>query len=179
MRAALPAGVLLILGVCIASSARAGERELTLALTPVYSVIHWDQREPGGGGLASDLTLGLSEAFSARATAFFTAHPASAAGDALPKGTIWTGGVFLGLDYAFDVLRLVPFLDMGLGALVHGSEEKRTSADFGVEVGVGADYLVTRGFSLGVMLRYYAFITSIRDIPVYLYVGPRLAWRWN
>ena len=53
-----------------------------------------------------------------------------------------------------------------------------SSTAFGVGVGFNLDYLLTRHVALGVVVRYHAFLTDITRIPVYLFVGPRVTFRF-
>jgi hypothetical protein len=180
MRRALPAGVIVALFALAPARAAASDSELLLTLAPLYSSIRWDSRQPSGGGLMAEVAYGLNEAIWLRGTAFYTAHAAD--GDpakGLTSGVLNVAGAFLGLTYAFDVLRIIPFVDGGLGGLYSVGAGQKDKMDFGVEVGIGADYLVRRTFSVGVVVRYYAFVTNIRNIPVYLYAGPRISWRWD
>jgi hypothetical protein len=180
MRRALPACIIVGLLCAAPGRAVAGDGELVLSLDPVYSLIKWDARQPSGAGLVFDASWGLNDSLSLRGTGFYTAQLASAdAANGLPSGVISIGGAFLGLTYAFDVLRVIPYFDLGIGALYATGAGHKDSLDFGVEVGIGADYLLSRGFSLGLVARYYAFLTSLSAIPVYLYAGPRIAWRFD
>ncbi|HEY3358374.1 MAG TPA: hypothetical protein VGQ83_34315 [Polyangia bacterium] len=182
----MPAWIIVGLLCGAPGRAAAAEGELVLSLTPVYSIIKWDQRQPSGGGGVFDATYGLTEALSLRGTIFYTAQAADAdPAKGLPSGIMSVGGSLIGLSFAFDVLRVIPYIDIGIGALLTtGAGQKDSSGrgtfmDFGVEVGIGADYLVSRTFSLGLVARYYAFLTNLSNIPVYLWAGPRIAWRWD
>jgi hypothetical protein len=163
-----------------AAPARASGGELVLALSPYYSVVKWDQRHPSGGGVGADVAWGLTDWLWLRGTTFYTAQAAKkdeAAG--LPSGAISVGGAFVGLRYALDVIRVVPFVDGGIGAFFSGGAGHAARVDFGVEIGLGFDYLYSRRVSFGLVVRYHAFLTNFRDIPVYLYAGPRFALRWE
>jgi hypothetical protein len=177
-RAVVAAAVALVLAA--PSAARAEEGELSLAAAPLYSVVKWDQRHPSGGGLAVEGTWGLNDWLWLRGTVFYTAQAArgdEAAG--LPSGAISVGGAFVGLRYAFDVLRVIPYVDGGVGALFSGGAGQARRVDLGVEVGIGFDYLYSRRLTFGLMVRYHAFTTNIEQIPVYLYAGPRVALVWD
>jgi hypothetical protein len=173
-------GVTLALLSLAPARAAAAEGELVLGLHPLYSVIKWDERHPSGGGLGVDVGYGLTESLWLRGTLFYTAQAADASPNAgLPAGIISIGGGFLGISWAFDVLRVIPFLDVGVGALFATGAGHADRIDLGLEVGIGADYLVSRRFSIGGVVRYYSFVTNASNIPVYLYAGPRLAWRFD
>jgi len=174
----LPGCLLVVLCLLLPGRAAAGDGELVLSLDPIYSTIDWDQRQPHGGGLALEAQYGLSDSLWLSGTWFYAAHDAKAR-DTLPAGLLSVGGAFVGLDYSFDVLRVIPFVQLGLGAFLEHGAGYATAMDFGLHAGLGADFLVTRGFSLGLVVRYYAFLTNIDTIPVYLQAGLRVSWRWD
>jgi len=172
--------VLVAVALLGATPARASGGELVLAAAPVYSLVKWDQRHPSGGGIALDAAYGLNDWLWLRGAAFYTAQAASKdEAAALPAGAISVGGAFVGLRYAFDVLRVIPFVDAGVGALFAGGAGHGGRVDFGVDVGLGFDYLYSRRVSFGLVVRYHAFLTNVENIPVYLYAGPRFALRWD
>jgi hypothetical protein len=163
-----------------AAPARASGGELVLAGAPLYSLVKWDQRHPSGGGVAVDAAYGLNDWLWLRGAVFYTAQAARQDENAgLPAGAISVGGTFVGLRYALDVLRVIPFVDAGIGALFSGGAGHKGRVDFGVDVGLGFDYLYSRRVSFGLVARYHAFLTNVENIPVYLYAGPRFALRWD
>jgi hypothetical protein len=179
-RSRLLAPLLAVATLVAAAPARASGGEFVLAGAPLYSVVKWDQRHPSGGGVAIDAAYGLNDWLWLRGTTFYTAQAASKDDNAgLPAGAISVGGAFVGLRYAFDVLRVIPFVDGGIGAFFSGGAGHKGRVDFGVELGIGFDYLYSRRVSFGLMVRYHAFLTNIQNIPVYLYAGPRFALRWD
>jgi hypothetical protein len=160
--------------------ARAASGELVLAGAPLYALVKWDQRHPSGGGVALEAAYGLNDWLWLRGVTFYTAQDAGKDDAArLPAGVISVGGAFAGLRYAFDVLRVVPFVDAGIGALFSGGAGQSGRVDFGAELGIGLDYLYNRRVSFGLVVRYYAFLTNVENIPVYLYAGPCFALRWD
>jgi hypothetical protein len=163
-----------------AAPGRASGGDLVVAAEPLYSLVKWDQRHPSGGGVALEAAYGLTDWLWLRGTTFYTAQAAGkdeAAG--LPGGALSVGGVFVGLRYALDVLRVVPYVDGGVGALFAGGAGHKGRTDFGVDVGLGFDWLYNRRVAFGLVVRYHAFITNVQSIPVYLYAGPRFAVRWD
>ena len=87
-----------------------------------------------------------------------------------------------GITYAVDILRLVPYFDVSVGllGLVQPTDKgPKPTFDFGVEIGLGVDYLINRRVAVGFVVRYHAYLTSITQIPVYMYAGPRVAIHWG
>ena len=177
----LPSGVrslaLLGLALLFAAPARGDEKELTLALQPGFAVASVDGQTLYGGGGSLDLAYGLTDALALRVTGAFTAHHIDKIGDA-PAGTFLAYQAGVGLTYTLDILRLVPFFDVAIGLL--GSVRPRGGGNevnnqFGIQLGVGVDYLVTRRFSVGAVVRYHAYLQALSTIPVYIFIGPRIS----
>lgn len=182
-RLALPLATLLVL---LPASARADRGEFLVAAEPSFALIHVDGRNAWGGGTGLDLEYSVTDSLAVRATGAFTAHDLPA-NMTLPGGllTAWHAGA--GLTYSLDVLRLVPYFDVSVGLLgktqpvrdMSGKTSQKASYDFGFEIGLGLDYLITRTVAVGFVVRYHAYLTAITDIPVYLYAGPRIAFRFG
>jgi hypothetical protein len=174
--------------------AQAERPRLRLSLAPVYALAFADQRDPSGGGVGADLAVGLTPALSLRATGFVSFHHAS--GRALPPvdgvpatgpdGTLSAFGAFVGITYELPVLRIVPAFDLGLGVIgLRGDARFGTGPQaslldtpitaFSVELGFGVDWLITRRWALGAVVRYHALLTELERAPSFLYVGPRLS----
>ncbi len=108
-----------------------------------------------GWGLAGalDLEYGLLEAFAARVSVGVTSRPVDAVKNVSPAGTLQARTALVGLTYSFDVLRLVPYMEVGVGLLQwSGPGAPRTS--LGTELGLGADYLLAPRWSLGGSAQY-------------------------
>ena len=96
----------------------------------------------------------------------------------------------VGLNYSLDVIRLVPSFDLQLGLLglrgnaafadtAKSNTVVASSTAFGIGVGFSLDYLLTRHWAIGLVVRYHAFLTDMTRIPVYLFVGPRVTFRFG
>jgi hypothetical protein len=176
------------------NAAHAERRRVRLSVAPMYALALVDSRQPSGGGVVTDLSFGISDALSVRATGFVSFHAAdglqstSATGTQTtgPAGTIAAFGAFAGLHYELDVLRIVPSFDVGVGALgLRGDARYGTGVGatallpavnaFAVELGFGVDWLITRRWSVGAVVRYYTLLTELERAPGFLYVGPRVS----
>jgi opacity protein-like surface antigen len=200
-RLAVPAGsslrlLLGVAGVCLAATAaQAEQRELTLGLQPLYGLTYLDARQASGGGGNLHLGYGITDAVGVQILAGASGHPlspiepedASMKGD--PGGQLVTWHAAAGVVYALDVVRIVPFFEANIGVLglyrstnPTGNQKTPTiehAINVGASLGLGADYLITRRWSVGVAIRYHAFLTDLARIPIYLTVGPRVSLRFG
>jgi hypothetical protein len=172
--------VLVLATLCVLGvSARAGEDEWHLTLAPAYGLVDFDARSPSGVGAFVQASYGITESLAVWVAASWTAHPVDADKDRkLPDGTIQVVGGMAGIRYAFDVLKTVPYLDVGLGVLAaQGAGSSGTSLAY--DVGLGFDRLVSPHWSWGFVIEYHAFISDYSRLPVYVYAGPTVSVRWD
>lgn len=103
-----------------------------------------------GGGLGLDLQTGLRDSWALR---FGLEGHGLAAADATASG-VWGLGATAGATYTVDVVRWLPFVEMGLSTLMvlEGAESARQHLGF--QVGLGADFLLDRRWAVGGGLRY-------------------------
>jgi hypothetical protein len=97
-------------------------------------------------------------------------------------GVSWHGGaparavgLEAGATYAFDVLRVVPFVEGGL-AFLHVSGGHRA---LGLQAGLGGEYLLDRHWGLALVARYAYLplrLGGLADHPGLLTVGLRLGY---
>src|SRR5450755_4483920 len=108
---------------------------------------------PWGLAGALDVEYGFLEAFAARASVGVVSHPVKAVKGGPPAGTLQARTALVGATYTFDVLRLVPYMEVGVGLLQwSGPGAPRTT--MGAELGLGADYLVTTRWAWGASAQY-------------------------
>lgn len=148
-----------------ATAARADEREWLLVLEPTLAVYQTtaggqDTTAVGAGGSAV-AWFGLTSA-----AWLFASVGAAAHVDEAPV----VGEAVGGLALALDVLRAVPFVDVGLGGSLVDGEAVPV-----LRLGVGLDYLVTSHVLVGAVARYRpAFGRGDED---WWTVSLRLGWR--
>jgi hypothetical protein len=173
----------------VPSLAWADFKEWTISAWPAYAVTYVDTRAPSGAGGGLQVGFGITESLTLEAMGFLSWHPVGATKDT-SAGTLGEFAGMLGLNYALDVIRLVPSFDVAVGVLgIRGDAAFHTgpaanavvpaSTAFGVGLGFNLDYLVTRHVAVGVIVRYHAFLTDLTRIPVYLFVGPRVSFRFG
>ncbi len=114
-----------------------------------------DGRSPLGVGLGTDVQYGINDTFAARLSLSGGLQRVSAEPkQQLPGGSLWSYAAFAGFGYTMDVLRLLPTFEAGIGVLgVRGAVKKDHTA-IGMQLGIGADYLLTPRFSLGLTAQY-------------------------
>jgi len=133
----------------------AGESEWQLSARLGGGTVSIDNRSPWGATGAVDLEYGITDAWAARASVGFSLNPVDANPKAnLPGGKVNTTTALLGLTYTFDVLRLVPYGEVSFGFVRFGGAVSKPHSTFASELGLGADYLVTRRWALGVSFQY-------------------------
>jgi hypothetical protein len=181
----LAALVLLLSLLGSSAPVRAEQRELAIGVEPLYGLTYIDQRTPSGGGGDLHISYGITDALAVQVQGGATAHPLQAAMvnmQQLLPGTLVTWQASAGIVYALDVVRIVPFFEATLGILgtwTQTSAGVSNTFSVGASLGLGADYLITRRWAVGVVARYYASLTDLSQIPIYLTAGPRITVRFG
>jgi hypothetical protein len=163
----------------------AGRDEWQISLREGVGTVNVDGRQPWGDAAALDLEYGFLDAWAARLSLEGSVHSVSAdAQTGLPGGAIHTDAALVGLTYAVDILRLVPYLDWEFGvaqiggAVVHGEPHMFVS-----ELGAGGDYFITRRITAGLSFQYLYrpldLIENARNLgnaPFIFSATARLSW---
>jgi len=179
---------LLTLAACFSGvtqrQARADADEWQVAgRTGITSVVV-DGRSPLGVGLGTEVQYGINDTFAARLSLSGGLHRVSAqTKPTLPGGNIWSYAAFAGFGYTMDVLRLLPTFQAGIGVLgVRGAVENDHTA-IGMQLGLGADYLLTPRFSLGLTAQYVfapfdllSHVLTGDQVPQAFDFGVRATW---
>jgi len=136
-------------------AARADEDDWQISGRAGTASVVVDGRSPLGVGLGTDVQYGINDTFAARLSLSGGLQRASAdMKQQLPGGSIWSYAAFAGFGYTMDVLRLLPTFEAGIGVLgVRGAVKKDLRA-MGIQLGIGADYLLTPRFSVGLTAQY-------------------------
>jgi hypothetical protein len=136
----------------------AGEAEWQLSMrlgAANVSLGSIDPRAPWGMGGALDLEYGISDAWAARVSIGGSLHPVTPdMKTGLPAGEVTATTALAGVTYTFDVLRLVPYAELGLGFVRFGGAVSQPHSTLATELGIGADYLLTRRWACGVSFQY-------------------------
>jgi hypothetical protein len=138
------------------SARAAGESEWQLSARTGVATVTVDQRTTWGFAAALDLEYGLTDSWALRATLATTLHSVDPAGpmDTRPAGKIETSSGLAGLTYTIDILRLVPYADLQVGAFDVRGAVTTPRLTFISALGLGADYFVTRQWTTGIYFQY-------------------------
>ena len=146
----------------------ADEGESALSISLGYASFAVPDHEPRGGALGLEYERGLGEDLWVRAAASGGAYLVS-------NDASWTGQGTVGLTYVVDVLRYVPYLHAGVGAVMLGGGPLERELHPVVELGAGLDVLTRRELSWGVYVRLASFL----DDSSFVGAGARVTWRWG
>jgi hypothetical protein len=171
------ATVLLALAAALslAGTARAaGESEWQAALRIGVGTVSVDGRKPWGlaGGL--DIEYGLTGAWAVRASFEASTHDVSKVNDMdmRPAGTLHTDAALIGVTYTVDVLRLVPYGNLQVGLIQLGGAVTTPQSLLAMELGLGADYFVTRRVLAGLSFHYLFEPADLLSDPLNLGTNP-------
>ena len=169
-----------------AAPARAapGEDEWQLSARLGLGDVHVDGRSPLGVLAGADLEYGFNDAWAGRLSIGGGFHPVDAdLKSQLPGGTARTTFALVGVTYTFDVLRLVPFIQTGIGVINFGGAVVKPGTAFDAELGLGADYLLTRRWAMGGVLQYQFTPAQLFGSPMdfggtsfYVSASARISW---
>jgi hypothetical protein len=156
------------------AAAAAGENEWQVALRAGAGTVSIDGRKPWGlaGGL--DVEYGLTDAWAVRASLDASTHSVSKEGemDMRPAGSVRTNAALIGINYTFDVLRLVPSANLQAGLIQLGGAVSTPQSLLAMRLGIGADYFVTRRFTAGLSFYYLFEPADLLSDPLNLGTNP-------
>ncbi|HJX63151.1 MAG TPA: hypothetical protein VJ860_04275 [Polyangia bacterium] len=133
---------------CPARATGAGEKQFSASLG--FALAGEDDARPGMQA-GVEAMMGLTDAWAGRAALSGSWQPESASGS--PR---YVTAVSLGATYSLDVVRWVPFVDLGL-SLADLRREGASSQRMGPQVGLGAEYLLSRRWALAALARFDFF----------------------
>lgn len=161
--AALIAALLLCLGT---ASVRADEGERTLSLSLGVGGLELADHSLVGGVVGGDYERGVTDVLWLRASAGLGAYSDAGA-------LAYSGHATLGARYVLDILKYVPYADLGLGGIYVLGEDIEEPLQPLLQVGVGLDILTERTRSYGVFARFESFLSR----TAFFSVGARMSWR--
>lgn len=158
MRSLAAAAVLVALLAALLASATAraaGAEEWQVSARLGLGDLHIDNRSPIGFGGALELEYGLTDAWAVRLLAAESANPVDARMmDKAPGGWARATSLLGGVTYTVDVLRMVPYAQLGLGFVRFDGAVKLPRTELAGELGLGADYWLTPRWAMGFVLQY-------------------------
>jgi hypothetical protein len=169
-RAIAPCALAMALLVPNAASAL-DEEGWQLALTGDFAYLHAAGRTGGGLGGRLEARYGVTDAWSVWGALASSFHP-------IDDGTMRASTGSLGATFALDVLRVVPFAELGLSFADVDLGGAGTGAQRGLggELALGAEYLLDPRWSLAAVARYQYFPVQLAGTarPGLFTVGLRL-----
>jgi opacity protein-like surface antigen len=152
----------------------AGEREWQLSGRVGGTALSLDERRPWGFGAGLDVEYGFTDSWAARATVQTSRHAVGSEGpdDMRPVGKIIATAALAGLTYTIDILRLVPYAHLQLGAIRFDGAVANPGTVFAAALGVGADYFVTRSWTAGLAFQYLFAPADLISDPLNLGSSP-------
>ncbi|HTE50709.1 MAG TPA: hypothetical protein VK698_07560 [Kofleriaceae bacterium] len=160
----------LALALIGARPASGDEGESALSVGLGFATFTIPDHGGAGAALGGEYERGLSDAFWLRASAAGSIYRGSDG-----EGAIAAGQGIVGLTYVVDVLKYVPYVHLGAGAVAIGGEGVDAEVHPVGEIGVGLDILSRRGLSYGPFARLQSFL----DDSAFVSVGVRITWRWG
>jgi hypothetical protein len=154
--------------VSAAAPAAASDDESALSVSLAYGTYAIPDYNPHGAVLGVEYERGFSDALAWRISG-------GAGGYTLDGQRSYSGHLTAGLTYLFDVLKYVPYANLGVGAIVIGGGEVDTQVKALIEIGAGLDVLHSRSLSYGVQLRFESFASQ----TAFFTAGVRATWRWG
>jgi hypothetical protein len=133
---------------CPAQATGAGEKQVSASLG---FALAGDHNTRPGMQAGVEAMMGFTDAWAGRAAVSGSWQPESASGS--PHHVT---AVSLGATYSLDVVRWVPFVDMGL-SLADLRGGGASSQRLGPQVGLGAEYLLSRRWTLAALARFDFF----------------------
>jgi hypothetical protein len=152
----LAVSVALAVGLPGRRARAAGENEWQLAVQTGAATVTVDQRTTWGFAAGLGVDYGLTDSWALRGTIATSFHSVDAAGpmDSRPAGRIETTSALAGVTYTIDILRLVPYADLQVGAFKVAGAVQDPRITFVSALGIGADYFITRKWLGGVHFQY-------------------------
>lgn len=155
-----------------AGSAHAGEDDRALSMSLSFARYALKDSSADGAVLGADFERGFSETLSFRVS--------GGGGYYLGDDPSYTGHLTLGVTYMFDVVKWVPYANIGIGGIfIGGGGTGEDAIDTGfkglIELGAGLDILHSRKFSYGVIMRFESFVQT----TAFFTLGVRATYRWG
>ncbi len=153
----------------IPSQAKAYEDQITLGLDLAYARAFVGDLPTQGPMMGLSLGIGLGDAWTLTPRVAYAIHP-----DEAPLHVLVTG---VELTYLFDILKVVPFVGVGLDGLT-SFWQGEPGFDFAAHIVAGLDWLISRKWIAGIDIRAYVLPLALSSgiDPVYLTAGLRISY---
>jgi hypothetical protein len=162
----------LSLTILAAPPANADEGESAISVSASFAGFSVPDHSPVGGTLGFDYERGITDVLWLRAS--------GGGGGFSDEGSpAYAGYSEVGITYVIDVLRYVPYVNLGVGGIYMQVEEPGDDFENGLQplisIGAGVDILTSRNRSYGVYTRFESFLGR----SAFYSLGARMSWRWG
>ena len=156
-----------LLSLPATAAASEGENIISLRLGYAGYTLSDQDHAASGALVGVEYERGVTEALWLRGQVGLGAYPFGEAS--------FSGDASVGLTYAIDVIRYVPYVKGGVGVLGVIGPAVDTSIYPLIEAGAGLDILHSRAFSYGLEARVEAFFEG----TAFFTAGARISYRWG
>ena len=129
------------------------EGDWQLGLAAQYAHVTAEGRAAAGLGARLDARYGATDAWSLWGAIGSSWQPVTGGGQR-PDGTVRASTGSLGVTFALDVLRVIPFAEAGLAIVDLGGAVTHRQRALGGELALGAEYLLDPRWSFAAVARY-------------------------
>lgn len=176
MRAVVLCAVLLPAG---AARAGDGEQAASFGVAPwaTYATPGTEEDETVSPHWGAGVTAGYERGFGADVAWRVDLIAAAYAADDRAGELTWAGTALAtaGLTYRVDVLKYVPYVEVGVGALVRTGGPFEAGVEPALRLGGGIDWLRGRARSHGIAVAMTSFASDTTTVSV----SVRSTWRWG
>ncbi|MGA7743349.1 MAG: outer membrane beta-barrel protein [Polyangia bacterium] len=131
-----------------------GEKQISASLG--FALAGTDDSARPGMQAGVEAMMGFTDSWAGRAAVGSSWQPKTGSGD-----PAHVTAASLGMTYSLDVVRWVPFLDLGV-SLADLRGDGASSQRLGPQVGLGAEYLLSRRWTLAALARFDYFALRLR-----------------
>jgi len=131
-----------------------GEKQISASLG--LALAGTDDSARPGMQAGVEAMMGFTDSWAGRAAVGSSWQPKTGSGD-----PAHVTAASLGMTYSLDVVRWVPFLDLGV-SLADLRGDGASSQRLGPQVGLGAEYLLSRRWTLAALARFDYFALRLR-----------------
>lgn len=171
-RVSFAALLTLLIATAAAAPAHAYEDQASFDAELSYVHAFADSGSREGVALGLGASLGLSNVLTLRGQLVWALHPSDA-----PVVSVFLATAEL--VYVVDVFDIVPYFGAGIDGIGSVQSGRDFQPDFGVHPIIGADWIVSREFALGLQVRPVFVLTALDAVPLYFKVGVSLSYLFD
>ena len=179
LSAIAPLGVSLLFAASVwlsAGEAEAYERQWHLGAQVGYTLAGFPNGPSSGFGGGGHLTYGVTDFMNLRVHADISGYDVP---DPRPLALVYNGGA--GVEFAFDVLQVVPYIGLTAGAAGVSEQDTDPYAALSLELPGGLIYYPERDFGVGFEARYRVLLFGRDDGAIHnmtAFLRLEYVWGW-